>query len=203
VKWSEETEKQLVELREKNLTMKQIADILGTTVGSVKHKCVRLNQKNNADSHHHPVEKQQQIKGVLDGMVGDITVLETHAGYGNLTNLYSSYAKKVVSYEIDKCKCEHINQQGYSNVECHNKDSLKELYLLIYNNVKFNIIDVDPYGFPSRYFPNIFELIDDGYMFVTIPKYGCAQINNITKLHIKSFYGFEGGNNEHFLYCCL
>jgi hypothetical protein len=40
-------------------------------------------------------------------------------------------------------------------------------------------------------------------MFVTIPKYGCAQINNITKLHIKSFYGFEGGNNEQFLYCCL
>ena len=203
MKWTAEDEKKLVELRENNVKLSEIAKILGTTIASVKHKCTRLSQKTNADTHHHPAEKTRQIREVLDLITGDVRVLETHAGHGNLTEVYSSYAKEVVSYEIDKEKCSYVNQRGYANVVCHNKDSLKELYLSIYNNQKFNVIDIDPYGFPSRYFPNVFELIDDGYMFVTLPKYGCAQINNITKLHIKSFYGFEGGDNEAFLKCCL
>lgn len=203
MKWDAEKEKQLLELRDKNFTNRQISEILDTTVSSVKHKIVRLCQKNNLESHHHPVEKQAQVKNILGELSGEIVVLETHAGYGNLTSVYSSYAKKVVCYEIDKDKCDYINNLGHNNVTCHNKDSLKEIYLSIYNNQKFNVIDVDPYGFPSRYFPNIFELIEDGYIFVTLPKYGCAQINNITKLHLKVFYGFDGGNNEKFLSCWI
>lgn len=203
MKWDADKEKQLLELRNQQLTNKQIAEILGTTVASVKHKVVRLSQVNNSDSHHHPVEKQQQIENVLNSITEDISVLETHAGYGNMTAVYSSYAKDVVCYELNKEKAKYIKDQGFVNVTCHNKDSLRESYLAVYNKDKFNVIDIDPYGFPSRYFPHIFELIDDGYMFVTLPKYGCAQINNITKMHVKSFYGFDGGSNEQFLECWL
>lgn len=203
MKWNEENEKTLMELKEQGHSISYIAECLGTTSSSVKHKYTRLKQKGNANSHHHPIEKQQQIRDILSGMESDIFVLETHAGYGNLTEIYSLYAKEVLSYEIDKEKCEYVNNTGHDNVVCCRKDSLKEMYLSIYQGLKFNVIDVDPYGFPSRYFPDIFELIDDGYLFVTFPKYGCAQINNITKLHVKSFYGFDGGNNEAFLECCI
>lgn len=203
MEWNEQNEKRLMELKEKGCTTDQIAKLLGTTSSSVKHKYTRLKQKNNANSHHHPIEKSQQVKRILNNIEGDIFVLETHAGYGNLTELYSLYAKEVLSYETDKKKCEYINQIGHENVVCLKADSLKEMHLSIYHNLKFNVIDIDPYGFPSRYFPDAFELIDDGYMFITLPKYGCTQINKITMHHVKSFYGFEGGKNEEFLECCI
>lgn len=201
--WNEQNEKMLLELKEKGCTTEQIAEVLGTTSSSVKHKYTRLKQKTNANSHHHPIEKQQQIEKFLKEIDGDIFVLETHAGHGNMTEIYSSYAKEVLAYEIDKVKCDYINQTGHENVVCHKKDSLKEMYLSIYHNLKFNVIDIDPYGFPSRYFPDAFELIDDGYMFITFPKYGCTQINRITMHHVNAFYGFEGGKNEDFLECCI
>lgn len=203
MKWNADNEKKLMELKEQGCSTEQIAELLETTPSSVKHKYTRLKQKGNADSHHHPIEKSQQVKRILDDIEGDIFVLETHAGHGNLTEIYSLYAKEVLSYEIDKKKCEHINQIGHDNVVCLKKDSLKEMHLSIYQNLKFNVIDVDPYGFPSRYFPDIFELIDDGYLFVTFPKWGCTQINNITKHHVKTFYGFDGGNNGEFIECCI
>ena len=203
MEWSTENEKKLLELKEQGFKTNDIAELLGTTVSSVKHKYTRLKQKGNAESHHHPTEKKQQIHDILKNVDKDIYVLETHAGYGNLTEVYSMYAKEVLAYELDKEKCNFINQIGHDNVVCHKKDSLKEMYFSIYSNLKFNVIDIDPYGFPSRYFPNIFELIDDGYIFVTFPKYGCTQINKITMLHVKSFYGFEGGNNQEFLECCI
>lgn len=203
MKWNEENENTLLRLKEQGCTTEQIADFLGTTSSSVKHKYTRLKQKNNANSHHHPIEKQQQIQRILERISGDIFVLETHAGKGNLTEVYSLYAREVLAYEIDKEKCEYVNRLGHENVVCHKKDSLKEMHLSIYYNLKFNVIDIDPYGFPSRYFPCVFELIDDGYMFVTFPKYGCAQINKITMHHVKAFYGFDGGKNEEFLECCL
>lgn len=203
MKWNVDNEKRLMEMKEQGYTNEQISEELGTTPSSVKHKYTRLKQNGNADSHHHPIEKTQQVKRILDDIDADIFVLETHAGYGNLTEVYSLYAKEVVAYEIDKKKWEHINQIGHDNVVCLKTDSLKEMHLSIYHNLKFNVIDIDPYGFPSRYFPSVFELIDDGYMFITFPKYGCTQINKVTMHHVNSFYGFEGGKNEEFLECCI
>jgi tRNA G26 N,N-dimethylase Trm1 len=50
------------------------------------------------------------------------------------------------------------------------------------------VIDVDPYGFPSRYFPTVFGLIDDGVLFLTFPVMGVAQINKITIEHYRVFW---------------
>ena len=203
MKWNEENERQLMLLKESGVSTARIAQMLGTTQSSVKHKYTRLKQKGNADTHHHPQEKTEQIKDVLINIDGRIFVLETHAGYGNLTGTYSLYAEKVLSFDINKEKCDYINELGRDNVVCRKSDSLKEIYLAAYNGLKFNVIDIDPYGFPSKYFPVVFELIDNGYMFITMPKYGCAQINNITKHHVKNYYGFNGGSNDEFLKCCI
>ena len=201
--WNKESEKMLLDLKAQGFSTNYIAEVLNTTASSVKHKYTRLQQSNNANSHHHPVEKTQQVEKILRNMAGDIYVLETHAGYGNLTKVYSLFAKEVLAFETNKDKCKHINDAGHENVVCHRADSLKEMHLSLYHGLKFNVIDIDPYGFPSRYFPDVFELIDDGFIFITFPKYGCAQINNITKLHLKSFYDFDGGDNEDFLNCCI
>ncbi len=48
MKWNSENEKRLMELKEQGCSTEQIAELLGTTPSSVKHKYIRLKQKNNA-----------------------------------------------------------------------------------------------------------------------------------------------------------
>jgi tRNA G26 N,N-dimethylase Trm1 len=55
---------------------------------------------------------------------------------------------------------------------------------------RYDVIDIDPYGLPSRLFPYVFGLIDDGLMFMTFPMLGVAQINKITIRHYQAFWGF-------------
>jgi hypothetical protein len=68
-------------------------------------------------------------------------------------------------------------------------DSIEEIYGLIYNKANFNVVDIDSYGLPSRYFPHVFKLINDGFLFLTFPKMGVQQINKITKEHYRAFWG--------------
>lgn len=203
MEWNAQNEAELLNLKKEGKTYQEIAKILGATISSVKHKYTRLNQKNNKDDYHHPQEKTAQIIECLRKIDGEIHVLETHAGYGNLTSVYGLYADDVLSYETDKKKHEYINRIGHDNVTCEKANSLLEIHRAIYFGLKFNVVDIDPYGFPSHYFPDVFELVDDGYIFVTVPKYGGSQINNITKMHVKTFYGFDGGDNGKFLECCI
>ncbi|MCY9434148.1 hypothetical protein [Bacillus haynesii] len=186
--WNEQNENLLMQLREKEKkSHAQIAEILGTTISSVKHKYVRLNQAKNEDKHHHPKEKIEQIDRVLDG--GDYFILETNAGWGNLTKHYKKYAKNLIVQDIEKKKVEFIKSQNWKSVEPIKCDSFKEIHKYIWSGVKFDVIDVDPYGFPSRYFPHIFQLIDDGYLFITFPKMGVQQINKIMIEHYRVFWG--------------
>ena len=55
-----------------------------------------------------------------------------------------------------------------------------------------DVIDVDSYGFPSRFFPDIFLLIENGFLFLTIPKPSVNILNGITKTHLMCY--FSQGN---------
>jgi len=67
---------------------------------------------------------------------------------------------------------------------------------LIYEKKKFTIIDLDPYGFPNRFFPDIFLLIDDGILFVTMPKPYVNILNGITQTHLISYYGEQNPSED-------
>lgn len=202
MKWTNQMEQRLLCLKAQGASTQEIAVDLGVTPSSVKHKFTRLQQSANRNSHHHPIEKTSQVERVLAGQ-SIRRVLETHAGYGNLTRIYSGHAGEVLAYDIDADKCRSITEAGLEGVTCEQRDSLRETYRMLYQRETFDVVDVDPYGFPSRYFPNVLELIDNGFLFVTFPKYGCAQINRITQMHVKTFYDFDGGNNDEFLKKCL
>ena len=58
---------------------------------SFKHKKLRILQKNNADSHHHPQEKILQLEKFEKHIYGEI--LEVFAGAGNLTKYYEKLGK--------------------------------------------------------------------------------------------------------------
>lgn len=188
-KWGEENEKELIKLKDiDHLTYREIADILGTTVSSVKHKYVRLKQSNNDDKHHHPIEKIAQIKRVL--WDSNLSILETNAGWGNLSTTYHLYGD-VLAHDIKREKVDYLNAKGFEDFEAVKCDSFKEIHRYIWLGFKFDVIDLDPYGFPSRYFPHVFQLIEEGVLFVTFPKMGVQQINKIMIEHYRVFWGIS------------
>lgn len=146
--------------------------MIDKTYRAVRHDVVREKQRNNADEVHHPEEKTEQIKRILLGK-NDLKILELFSGQGNLTKIYKNYSK---------------------TIECYDKklktgDSFILFHKLIYERKKYDVIDIDPYGFPNRFFPDIFLLIDSGYMFITMPKPYVNILNGITKQHLTCYYG--------------
>ncbi len=192
--WTKELEDRLIYLREeKKMTYKAIAEELGTTIASVKHKYIRLKQAANDDKHHHPIEKTQQVERILGepSYTDRLNILETNAGWGNLTDVYLQYGN-VVAQDIDGERVEYLinRKEGYPIIakKC---DSFVEIHNQVYKGMKFDVVDLDPYGYPSRFFPHVLELIDDGYLFVTFPKIGVQQINKITTEHLRVFWGLS------------
>ena len=105
-----------------------------------------------------------------------------------MTEFYSQFGN-VHSYDIAKNRVDHVNELGLESVQAIKADSEKEIIALLWAGCKYDVVDLDPYGFPSRYFPYVFGLIDDGVLFVTFPMMGVAQINKIMIAHYKAFWG--------------
>lgn len=187
--WDKNKESYVIELRSKGLTYKEIALLLGTTDTSVKHKVRRLQQSNNDDKYKHTKEKIDIIKKLGISVKGN--VLETNCGFGGMTEFYANTANTVESYDINKKRVDHINLKGFENVTATKADSELEIKRLSYFKCKYDLVDLDPYGLPSRYMADVFNLIDDGWLFITFPMLGVAQINKITIQHYKSFWNFD------------
>ncbi len=154
------------------------------TYRAIRHDVVRAKQKQNADEVHHPDEKIDQIKRVLTDFKWDIKkmpkILEMFAGQGNLTDVYQKYGDVI----------------PYDKKYLHTGDSFLEYHRLIADRKKFNVIDLDPYGFPNRFFPDIFLLIDKGVLFLTMPKPYVNILNGITQTHLISYYDTHNPTKE-------
>lgn len=146
------------------------------TYRAIRHDVVRAKQKQNDNEVHHPDEKINQIKKVFAELEWDSDknpkILEMFAGQGNLTNIYEAYGD-VTAYDKKHLKT---------------GDSFLEYHRLIADKKKFDVIDLDPYGFPNRFFPDVFLLIDKGVMFITMPKPYVNILNGITQTHLISYF---------------
>jgi len=145
------------------------------TYRAIRHDITRTKQKLNANEVHHPDEKIEQIQCALNYEFGleEISILELFAGQGNLTKIYEKFGI------VD----------AYDKKYLKTGDSYLVFHKLIAEKKKYDVIDLDPYGFPNRFFPDIFLLIDNGIMFITMPKPYVNILNGITQLHLKSYYG--------------
>lgn len=138
---------------------------------AIRHRVIRYQQSNNDDCVHHPIEKREQIQKHLNGQE-DLRILELFAGQGNLSDLYAEYGT-LEAYD---------KKMGTG-------DSFIIFHRLIAEKRKYDIIDLDPYGFPSRFFPDIFLLLDKGLIFLTFPKPFVNILNGITQTHHFAYYG--------------
>lgn len=79
--------------------------------------------------------------------------------------------------------------RGYANVTCIRADSFKYYHGCIAEGHKYDVVDIDPYGFPTRFFPDVFLLVQKGFMFITMPKPYVNILNGITATHLISYFG--------------
>jgi hypothetical protein len=137
---------------------------------ALTHKVARLGQKQNDDAYHHPEEKISQLEELKDYISGDI--LEVFAGQGNLTEWY----------------------KNRGTVTPLTKETTGDSFLYIYqlrvNKKKYDWIDIDSYGYPDKFFPVVFEMMNEtcGLVF-TFPQVGTNCLNGITQQHFSTFYG--------------
>jgi len=145
------------------------------TYRAIRHDVVRQKQAVNHAQVHHPNQKITQIKFVMQNLnvQQGHKILELFAGQGNLTEIYQEYG------EVTAC------DRKYQKTG----DSFLLFHRMIAEKKKFTIIDLDPYGFPTRLFPDVYLLIDDGIMFVTMPKPYVNILNGITQTHLVSYFG--------------
>ena len=142
------------------------------TYFAIRHEIKRKKQKDNSNDTHHPDEKKSQIKDTLRSTKRKLKILELFSGCGNLTPLYLEFG------EVDQY-----------DKKLKTGDSFRVFHRLIAEGKKFDVVDIDPYGFPSRFFPDIFKLIDDGYLFLTFPKPHINILNALTQTHLIAYYG--------------
>lgn len=132
------------------------------------HKKTRKDQALNAIDYHHPEEKIRQLEKFKQYLKGEI--LEVFAGQGNLSKFY----------------------QRFGNVTAITKElgnSFDYIYVLRGEKQKFNVIDIDSYGYPNRFFPVVFEMMRPECLLVfTFPILGVNCFNGITEQHFYNFY---------------
>ena len=138
------------------------------------HPATRLKQALHDDDVHHPAEKIHQIREFLPKREQPYEILELFAGGedGNLSKVY----------------------REFGTVERYDKklgtgDSFLQIHRLIWERKTFDVVDLDPYGFPSRMFPHVFQLMDDSFFFMTFPKFSVNITNRMNDVHQESYYG--------------
>ncbi|MCY9861165.1 hypothetical protein OTK49_01300 [Vibrio coralliirubri] len=200
--WTEKLESDVLRLKnEEKMTYAAIAKHIGTTSNSVKHKVRRLQQAKGLEKYSHPKEKAELALPILESIRvrkgKPLRTLETHCGFGGMSRVYSQFGSvlgfDIVQDRIDACEASCEQFEGIK------QDSEHQLLNLRFEKRKFDIVDVDPYGLPSRYFPHIFGLIDDGYLFLTFPMMGVAQINALTIKHYQVFWGIELSDKDEYI----
>ena len=138
------------------------------TKNALKHDRQRKAQREDLEHTNHTDLKTEQIRKYIK--TNNNKILELFSGNGKLTKIW----------------------QEYGSVQTNEgKDAYRLFHGLIYERKKYDIIDLDPYGFPSRFFPDIFLLIDDGYMFITFPHPAVNVLNGITQQTFENYYGVK------------
>lgn len=133
------------------------------------HKETRKLQAENDDSYHHPAEKISQLQRL--SIPSGAEILEVFAGQGNLTAFYNTVGN-----------VEAMKRETHGN-------SFDAIYQLRADKRKFDLIDIDSYGYPDKLFPVVFEMLKDKALLVfTFPVVGVNCVNGIVDQHFVTFW---------------
>ena len=116
-------------LRSEGFTGREVAESVGRTHDAIKIKLKRLEKKNNSYNRSHYQEKYETNKKFLEA-IKPKTVLDLYCGEANF---YKDY--ETTTNDLDP-----------SIPADHHEEALKLLCRLYSGGVKFDLIDLDPFG---------------------------------------------------------
>lgn len=133
------------------------------------HRKTRLKQSLNDEDYHHPKEKIEQLNRYIQA---ESDVLEVFAGKGNLTEYYNGM----------HCNVTSLTKEQFGS-------SFDAIYQLRSDKRKYDVIDIDSYGYPDKFFPVVFEMMNDDCLLIfTFPIVGVNCLNGISEQHFYTFY---------------
>lgn len=126
---------------------------------------------------HHPIEKEGLFKETYnpDNIQG-LNAFEYFEGHKYMTKIYEEAGLNVSGNDI--------------------KDQKVDSYLLFHKHIwekkKFDLIDLDPYGLPFRFFPDIYLLMNNNcYLYVTAVKYHVPILSWRRKMKFRGYFQKE------------
>jgi len=152
-------------------TIRSAMEMFGISKWSAKHYWIEWVQDSGEADKHHPEEKAEQIRKILEGRIA-LDIYEVYGGHGYCTAIYEDFGKVTSRTLADG------NDWTLTHAELASKRT-------------YDVVDIDGYGYPSRLLSSgIMELLKpEGLLFVTIPMTGANFLNRIAQAHLKIFYG--------------
>jgi len=135
-------------------TLQEAAANFGVSYERVRRYWVEWSQQDAQDSKHHPEEKANQIRRVLDDQSG-LDIYEAHGGHGFCTGIYRNYGQ--------------VTSKTYAD-----GDDRSLMHTELGSERRYDVVDWDPYGFSHRALAGgLVELLRDrGCLFLTWPLAG-------------------------------
>lgn len=132
-KWTKEEIEWTKKLIEEGYSNKEIAVSLNRSETSVSIKVKRLGKKQNTYNQKH-IEEKYKLNALFVEEIKPKTILDLYCG---INSYYTSFAKplKVITNDIDK------------NIKAdYHEDAFKLICKLYYENQKYDLVDLDPFG---------------------------------------------------------
>jgi len=162
-------------------TPQVIVERFGIELSLARKRFGEWRQKEGAPEKHHPVEKANQIKRILAGARG-LSIYETHGGHGYCTRIYKKFGTVTSRTHADG-------------------DDLDVTYAELASGRRYDVVDIDPYGFPSRLLAiGAIRLVrPGGRLFLTFPApNGFRGGHPSVRTHLRVFYKSRDAGEMHY-----
>ena len=176
-KWTKEEEEWCLSLRNQGYTMDEIAISIGREYTATQIKLKRLGKVKNTYNRHHIQEKYDVNEEFLT-YIKPKTILDVYCG---TNKFYIGKAKEVITNDID------------SSIKAdYNIDSLKLMCKMYYDDMKFDFIDLDPYG-SSYHCLELALLMAKKGLAITLGEMGHLRFKRLD--YVRRVYGINSLND--------
>jgi hypothetical protein len=175
-KWNDQEVQQLLELV-KTHTNQQVADIMGRNLISIKAKLKKVRKKLGEYNEKHLQEKYELNDKFME-ILKPKTILDAFSGK-------TSYYEK---YQNAKITTNDINE---NNKAQYHLDYLKLLCKLYYENNKYELVDLDPYGSAYDGIDLAIKMATRGFI-ITLGEIGHKRFSRLD--FVRNRYGIQNLN---------
>lgn len=171
-RWTENEIEYMLQLKKEGKSIKEICNILDRSLASVSVKLKRLKKKDNTYNQEH-IDEKNDINLEFVNYINPSSILDLYHGLGN------------PAYDGLNVTSNDINMDYDCN---YHLDALHCLCNLYYNNSKYDLIDLDPFGSAYDCFDLAIKMAQKG-LSITLGEMGHKRWKRLD--YVKYRYGIE------------